>query len=224
MSLIARFHELVGDPLGEPPLGLGAALIAAAFRPGLDPAAPLATLDELAGRCPATDFAGLLGFLGRDERFRGGCSYDDPKDSMIDSVLERRAGLPILLAVVAIEVGARVGIAVDGIGMPGHFLVGAADRCGQYGDLFSSPAVLSARECRALFHTLDARRSAWTDGYLRPVGSRAMLLRMLNNLKRVHHQRDDRDALITTLHLRSGFPELERVERDEFRRAVAIYN
>ena len=50
--------------------------------------------------------------------------YDDPQNSMLDVVLERRRGLPILLSVVYIEAARRAGIALSGVGLPGHFVVG----------------------------------------------------------------------------------------------------
>lgn len=58
------------------------------------------------------------GFSGDRER------YDDPSNSMLDVVLSQRRGLPILLSVIYIEVARRAGIALAGVGFPGHFVVG----------------------------------------------------------------------------------------------------
>lgn len=58
------------------------------------------------------------GFLGDREQ------YDAPQNSMLDLVLARRRGLPILLSVVYIEVARRAGIELAGVGLPGHFVVG----------------------------------------------------------------------------------------------------
>ena len=58
-----------------------------------------------------------LGFRGDRE------TYDDPRNSFLNEVIARRTGIPITLAVVGIEVGRRAGVAVSGIGMPGHFLL-----------------------------------------------------------------------------------------------------
>src|SRR5450755_4022683 len=52
------------------------------------------------------------GFAGNRER------YDDPDNSMLDLVLARRRGLPILLSVVYIEVARRGGIPLAGVGLP----------------------------------------------------------------------------------------------------------
>src|SRR3954466_3772577 len=50
--------------------------------------------------------------------------YDNPDNSMLDLVLERRRGLPIALSVVYVAAARRAGIALEGVGLPGHFVVG----------------------------------------------------------------------------------------------------
>ncbi len=65
-----------------------------------------------------------LGFRGNTR------DYGDPENSFLDSVLKRRVGIPITLALVMMEVGRRVGAPVHGVGMPGHFLVMDASRDG----------------------------------------------------------------------------------------------
>ena len=59
------------------------------------------------------------GFSGNRER------YDDPRNSFINEVLDRRTGIPISLAVIYLEVARRAGLRVDGINFPGHFLLRA---------------------------------------------------------------------------------------------------
>jgi len=59
--------------------------------------------------------------------------YYDPRNSLLDQVLERQLGIPITLAIVAMEVGRRLGVPLSGVGMPGHFLVGSD---GSYFDPF----------------------------------------------------------------------------------------
>jgi len=121
------------DYASQPILALdqGAALLAADEEPGLDPAAVLRALDELASSLhiparssPIEAVARLnhrlfaeLAFAGDDEE------YDHPDNSHLGRVLARRRGLPILLSVVYIEVARRHGVGIDGIGFPGHFIV-----------------------------------------------------------------------------------------------------
>src|SRR4030095_383471 len=60
-------------------------------------------------------------FVGNRER------YDDPRNSFINEVLDRRTGIPISLAVVYLEVARRAGLQVGGVNFPGHFLLRARD-------------------------------------------------------------------------------------------------
>ena len=52
--------------------------------------------------------------------------HADPDLSRLDLVLERRVGLPINLAIIELEVAWRLGLALHGVGLPGHFIVGGA--------------------------------------------------------------------------------------------------
>ncbi len=63
-----------------------------------------------------TMLGGKLGLRGDEEQ------YDDPENSFLPRVLERRLGLPILLSIVYIEVGRRAGIPLVGLALPGHFV------------------------------------------------------------------------------------------------------
>ena len=60
------------------------------------------------------------GFSGNRDR------YDDPRNSFLNEVLERRTGIPIALAIVYLEVARRAGVRVAGINFPGHFLLRAS--------------------------------------------------------------------------------------------------
>ena len=87
---------------------------------------PFAELaDELVpGETPVEEGDALAALLGGRYGFAGNeASYDHPDNSMLDLVLERGAGLPILLSVVYEEVARRRGIPLHGVGLPGHFVV-----------------------------------------------------------------------------------------------------
>jgi regulator of sirC expression with transglutaminase-like and TPR domain len=117
---LARSHAPTLDRL--------ALAIAAEFR-DVDVKRALSRLDELAdelvvgaspveqGDAIAALIGGRYGFVGDEE------SYDHPDNSMLDLVLERGIGLPILLSVVYEEVARRRGIPLHGVGLPGHFVV-----------------------------------------------------------------------------------------------------
>src|SRR6516165_1911021 len=72
--------------------------------------------------------AGLCRYLFHEMGFRGNAQdYYDPRNSYLNQVLDRRTGIPISLSAVAMAVGARAGLEVVGVGLPGHFVVKAVD-------------------------------------------------------------------------------------------------
>src|SRR6516162_4649242 len=67
--------------------------------------------------------AGLCRYLFHDMGFRGNAQdYYDPGNSYLNQVLDRRTGIPITLSALAMAIGGRVGIDIQGIGLPGHFV------------------------------------------------------------------------------------------------------
>jgi regulator of sirC expression with transglutaminase-like and TPR domain len=176
-------------------LDQGAALLAADEEPGLDPAAVLRALDELASSLhiparssPIEAVARLnhrlfaeLGFAGDD------AEYDHPDNSHLGRVLSRRRGLPILLSLVYIEVARRHGVGIDGIGFPGHFIVsprGVEPRF--FIDPFHKGLILRPdRLLQRLCEGTGARGvdpDAWAR-FTAAVDARHILYRMNNNLK-----------------------------------------
>src|SRR5215210_4265722 len=126
------FAELATDPKAT--MDRLALALAAEFR-AVDEAAALATLDALAADLrpaaaaaegdPLVEATACAHVLGAVHGFSGDREeYDRPENSMLDVVLRRRRGLPILLSVVYVEVARRAGLAVRGVGLPGHFVVG----------------------------------------------------------------------------------------------------
>src|SRR5206468_10470720 len=112
----------------------GAALAVARIEyPDLVPERSLARLDELATRSAAARIGDrrralerVREFLFDEAGFRGNADdYYDPRNSCLNDVLDRRLGIPITLSVLIMEVGRRVGLEIQGIGLPGHFCVGA---------------------------------------------------------------------------------------------------
>lgn len=121
-----------------------------------------------------------LGYAGnRDE-------YDDPRNSYINEVLERRLGNPISLALVQMEVSRRLGVPLEGVSFPGHFLVRLPVEDGVLVmDPFNRGRPLDAAELRH-------RAGVYMDGVepdddtllriLQPASHRAILARVLRNL------------------------------------------
>ena len=142
-------------------------------------------------------------------------------------MLERRTGIPITLAVVGIEVGRRIGVPLAGVGMPGHFLVrhdGGGDPV--FVDAFSGGRLLDEAGCEALFRSHQPAGAAFDPSYLDPVRPRAIVERMLANLRAVYAARRDPDGLawVTALRQVLGAPALERRELARVMAAVGRYD
>jgi regulator of sirC expression with transglutaminase-like and TPR domain len=181
-------------------------------------------LDELAAGCPDRSLDGLRRHLYDALGFAGDAAhYDDPRNSFLDVVLERRRGLPILLATVVIEVGRRCAVPCVGIGMPMHFLVRAADDEDAFLDPFSGEA-LDRLGARRRFEELSAGRLPWDDRHLAPTPARLIVLRMLTNLRASYERRADRIGLALVAKMRAAIPELGAGAAAEAARLGAVFN
>jgi regulator of sirC expression with transglutaminase-like and TPR domain len=197
----ARFTEIVARPEPEIPLDEAALLIAAHAHPDLDVDRRLLELDALAAGVPTPDASTLAEHLFVELGFRGNAGdYTDPANSYLDDVLDRRLGIPITLSVLMMEVGRRLDVRLRGIGMPGHFLVGAGP--GEWYDPFNRGERLDLNGCAARFaETQNA--AAFRPQFLMPVGPVRILERMLANLQHSLLQRRSPDAVwVTRLRLR----------------------
>jgi regulator of sirC expression with transglutaminase-like and TPR domain len=132
-----------------------------------------------------------LGFRGNRER------YDDPRNSFLNEVLDRRTGIPITLAVVYLEVARRAGLAVEGVNFPGHFLLrvplespGALESDDAERliiiDPFHGGASLSEGDCRQLLREHVGDEAAFDPRLLEPATRLHVVTRMLVNLKRLY--------------------------------------
>ena len=151
-----QFAALVRTPPVD--LALAALLVGAETEPDLDLAAADAALAALAADVPlgvagepasvsAARLAEVLHpYSGRRDDFA------ELRSSLLHEVIRRRRGLPILLAVLWVEVGRRAGIPVYPVGMPGHFLVGVGDPDGDHVlvDAFRGGLVVSLAEAERL--------------------------------------------------------------------------
>jgi regulator of sirC expression with transglutaminase-like and TPR domain len=209
---VERFAALVALPEPEIPLAEAAALVGARANPDLDVAKVLGELDAIARRCPDASFLGVVEHLHGTEGFRGDTErYSSPANSFLDAVIARRAGIPITLSVVTIEVARRVGVDADGVGMPGHFLVRDGADEDRYWDAFHG-RVLDAEGCKRVFEQLFGSRLEWSAQYLAPTGSRAILSRILANLEAGPNARDIVAAQFV-LRLHRSIPGLRAQER-----------
>ncbi len=185
MDAVERFTELVTGR-DRIPLDAGALAIAAGADPELDAGRWLAELDRLAAGVDSLD--ALTRRLFVDEGFAGDTErYYDPRNSLLHQVLARRRGIPITLSVVCIEVGRRAGVALEGVGMPGHFLLRVTGT-EHYLDAFNGGRRLDLAECEGLFRSSTGASPTVAFGphLLDTAPTPAILTRILQNLRAVY--------------------------------------
>ena len=206
---LAEFAAAVGRPDGEIRLARAALLIAAAEQPGLDVDRYLARLDDLADTALAARRAAdalsrlhrLREFLFEELGFAGDRSdYFDPRNSHLNEVLDRRLGIPITLSLVFIEVGRRLGLQMEGIGLPGHFITGARI-AGEHVllDPFNRGTVLTVEACGQVVRQALGRPVQLRPEHFAPVDNRQLLTRMLANLKGVYWRQEAWDKVVRVI-------------------------
>jgi regulator of sirC expression with transglutaminase-like and TPR domain len=197
-----RFAGLVRRPESAIDLGEVALVIAQEEYPELEVTRYLSCLDEmgadvLARVGPTEDphrlIAGLGDYLFRERGFHGNTDdYYDPRNSLLNDVLDRRTGIPITLSTVHMEVGRRLGLRLHGVGMPGHFLVKYVGPDEEILiDPFNGGALLSHADCQRLLDKVYQGKVAFESRFLATVGTRQILTRMLNNLKAIYFKKQE---------------------------------
>jgi regulator of sirC expression with transglutaminase-like and TPR domain len=196
---LREFAELTAKADGRIDLARAALAIARWEYAGLEAEPYLERLDALArgvdGRRRSTDPVGRLHrlreYLFVEQGFAGNRKdFFDPRNSFLNDVLDRRQGIPITLSLVLIEVGKRLGLAVEGIGLPGHFVAGA-----RFGDSqilldpFNAGALLTPEACEELVGRAVGRKVALAPEHFAAVTQRQLLTRMLSNLKAIYWNR-----------------------------------
>lgn len=204
LPLLARLPQMVEDllrTLNEPGESLAAAALAIARveYPSLDAAPYLLRLERMGeaaeGRLrrqaqggTAVQIATLNAYLFEELGFSGNAErYDDPRNSFLNEVLDRRLGIPISLAVVYLEIGRRAGMRLEGVNFPGHFLARAPDAAEDLiVDPFHAGALLSEVDCRHLLREYVGDETAFDRGLLATATRQHIVVRMLVNLKRLY--------------------------------------
>jgi regulator of sirC expression with transglutaminase-like and TPR domain len=214
MDRTARWRELVARPEEELPLDEAALLIAATADTAVDVSAELARLDHLAAQIGSVDTRALCRFVFGTLGVRGDReTYDDPRNSYLDQVLSRRLGIPITLSVLLMEVGRRCGVQLEGVGMPGHFLLRDPGEPDLLIDAFSGGRRLDHAACAELLRAVAGAEVQLLADYLAPVGPRSILARMLANLDHSFRRRDDREGIRRVTRLRAAIPGQSLTDR-----------
>ena len=182
-------------------LETGAILLSRTVNPDLDVGASCALLDRMAARCreliaePASvrDKCRVMNrVLFHEFALRGNTEhYSDPLNSFLDQVLVRRKGIPLSLCIVYLLVAERLGLSLEPVGLPGHFVVGCyAEELPFYIDPFNAGRIISAGEAVALLrkHSLSP-----TIADLAPTPIREVLCRCCRNLVNHYSVANDPD-------------------------------
>lgn len=223
MTQTDRFAGLLAGEDARYSLAEACLLIAEDAYPGLDVNKYLAEIERMAarlrGRLQRTADAeekviALNQFLFDDLGFYGNADdYYDPRNSYLNEVIERRRGIPITLCILYMEVGRKIGLPLEGVSFPGHFLVRLSLRGSALVlDPFSGGAPLSGQDLRKLLKRVIAGsgsaglRSAADvaavlplEAFLEPVESRQILARLLRNLKNIYREKDEPQRLLQVI-------------------------
>ena len=213
-----QFAALLARDDGGIELARACLQIAEDAYPGLDVDGYLGEIERFAKRLGARlapDAAvedrviALNEFLFADLGFNGNArDYYDPRNYYLNEVIDRRRGIPITLSVLYIEIGRRIGLPLDGVSFPGHFMVRLPLRGGALVlDPFSGGAPQSEDELRERLKRVmpegAAGGAAFADmplaQFLEPASKRQILARLLRNLKGVYREKDRPEQLLKVL-------------------------
>ena len=200
MNLDDTLPRLADDPALDLDFAELALAVAADEYPGLPVADSLARLDSLADELSPRLVGSLEGrvaelsnFLFEERGFTGNATdYYDARNSYLNDVLDRKLGIPLTLSLVAMAVGRRCGLTIEGVGLPGHFIaraVGSADDI--LFDPYHGGQFLDRDACSMLVTTVTGQPYTVTDESLEATLPGCFALRMLTNLKGTYLRRQD---------------------------------
>ncbi len=193
-------------------LAEAALLLARDEYPEIDVSNYLARLDEYArsirSRLPHNPgledtLVALNQFLFEEQGFSGNTDdYYDPRNSFLNEVLDRKLGIPITLSILYIEIASRLGLEIEGVSFPGHFLVKLATAEGDVVlDPFFGGTPLSEEDLsERLEEVLGMRASGMQlPELLASADKKDILVRMLRNLKGIYQKQSDPEKMLATL-------------------------
>lgn len=206
-SLRQRLLAEVGQPDEDINLARAALMVAREEYPQLPEERYLGRLDLLAAEArdrlddetaPLLILQELLAALHSRHRFRGNReAYYDPRNSFLNDVLDRQLGIPLTLGIVVLEVGWRLGLPLEGVNFPGHFLVRfRGDAIDLLIDPYDGGAIRFEDEAQDLLDRVYGGMIRVHDSFLKAATKREMLVRLLANLKSLYlNVRDHAKAL-----------------------------
>ena len=215
---LARFAEVVAREEGRIDLAEACLLVAQDAYPQLDVGHYLGEIERMAlqlrARMPQAGGAeerivGLNEFLYDDLGYWGNTeAYYDPRNSYLNDVIERRTGIPITLSVLYMELGRRIGLPLEGVSFPGHFLVRVRVHGGMLVlDPFAGGAPQSEAELRERLQRVIPAEATENvpvaelplEQFLEPASKRQTLSRLLRNLKSIYREADNPERVLQVL-------------------------
>lgn len=178
-------------------LARAALLVAREQYPGLSVGGHLGRLDQMAeevkdriGGEPAELVAvqELLRDLFAEKRYRGNReAYYDPRNSFLNDVMDRRKGIPLTLGIILLEIGWRLGLPLEGVNFPGHFLVRYTGLTGRILiDPFDGGRIWFEDQAQELLDRVYGKMVRVRPRFLKPAGRRDIVVRLLANLKGIY--------------------------------------
>ncbi len=232
---VKEFQGLISGAGEQVNLAYAALLIAKTEYPSIDVDSYLQQLDDMAdvvnerlkGELSVVQMISTINqYLFQEQGFVGEVdNFYDPRNNFLNDVLERRRGIPLSLSLLYMEVGQRLGLPLQGISFPGHFLVRLPMEVGHIVlDPFSGGTSLSKDDLvfRLLRrYDLGDERDELLSRIMLPASDREILLRMLNNLKNSYiHDRDYLRALQSSDYIIS----IKSEDADEIRDRALLFD
>lgn len=226
-----EFRKAVDRPEEQIDLGRAALTIALTDYPDLDVASYLACIDhvalEVSRRLDSEgdiyrSIAALNYVLFKQYGFHGNRNdYFDPKNSFMNEVIERKTGIPITLSVLYMEVAKRVGLMLDGVGFPGHFLV---KRVGELQEIvidpFNGGEIKSREDLDRMLFNLQGGKIGFHSDFLAASTKKDILKRMLANLKAIYVNGND---LVKSLSVLDHLLILDPTAAEDTRDRAVVY-
>jgi regulator of sirC expression with transglutaminase-like and TPR domain/S1-C subfamily serine protease len=207
-SVTARLVDVV-EGREEGGLAKAALLIALLDNEEVEIEAYLRRLDQMAEEIrqslpedadEPTRLQALRKYLFEENGFHGGrTNYYHQANSYLNQVIDDREGLPITLSVLFIDLGRRLGLTIEGVGLPGHFIVRHTPAGGEPAlfDVFEGGKAMTRRDAEAQVLAYAGRPLLEDD--LRAADERAIVIRMLTNLLGVMQEKEDHEAMLRYL-------------------------
>jgi regulator of sirC expression with transglutaminase-like and TPR domain len=215
---LAAFGEMLARDESRIDLAHACLMIAEDAYPELDAELYLGDIERMAHRLraraqnvhsPEEKLMALNQFLFDELGYRGNAeAYYDPRNSYLNEVMDRRTGIPITLAVLYMAIGRRIGLPLEGVSFPGHFLVRLRLRGGMLVlDPFDRGTPLGADDLRERLRRVVPKGLAEgvpvhelpLEQFLEPATPRQIVARVLRNLKAIYRETDKPERLLEVL-------------------------